>query len=160
MLVRFTKNPPAASADTLTCVRADGSSTRGEMPRPGLLPHDAFHWVVESGLGWRDAFFGQVALGASLDHLAAKLHGPKIEWSKNIQALQSESLVACLQAEQWGGAADPATFVETLAVTCRQRGVPPPEIAAAELALVRGALREFGAAWRPLTSGQSLERTF
>ena len=160
MLVRFTKNSPAARADTLTCIRPDGTSTHGEMPRQGILPHDAFHFVVETTLGWRDAFFGQVAHDATLNQIAAKLHGEKIEWSKHTQALHSESLVECLQAEQWGGAADPATFAETLVVTCRRRGVPPPEITAEELAAVRAALREFGAAWRPLTPGQMIERTF
>ncbi len=160
MNIRFTKNSSAAKADTLLCVRPDGTTTKGEMPRQGILPHDAFHFVVESTLGWRDAFFGHVERGASLDHVAHKLHGPPIEWSKLAQALQAESLVECLQAEQWGGAHDPATFAETLIVTCRRRGVPPPDITADELDAVRTALREFGAAWRPLPPGGSLERTF
>ena len=47
MLVRFIKNAPIAKADTLTCVRADGSTTRGEMPRQGILPHDAFHFEAQ-----------------------------------------------------------------------------------------------------------------
>ena len=160
MLVRFTKNSPAAKADTLTCERPDGSTTKGEIPRQGILPHDAFHFVVETTLGWRDAFFGEIARGAALDQLAAKLHGPKTDWSKNPQALQSEALVECLQAETWGGATDPATFAETLAVACRRRRVPSPKITAAELARIRLALREFGAAWRPLALGESLERVF
>jgi hypothetical protein len=160
MRVRFAKGPLAAKADTLTCVRPDGSTTWCEMPRQGILPHDAFHFVVETALGWRDAFFGQVAKGVSLDQITAKLHGERIDWSENPQALQSESLVECLQAEQWGGAADPATFAETLAVTCRQRGVPPPAVTAAQIATVRTALREFGAAWRPLVPGQALDRRF
>ena len=160
MLVRFTKGPVVAKSDIVVCVRPDGSKTSCAMPRQGILPHDAFHFVVETTLGWRDAFFGQVAAGASLDQIVTKLHGEKVEWSKNPRALQSESLVECLQAEQWGGAADPATFAETLAITCQRRGVPPPEITAEELDLVRVALREFGALWRPLAPGQSLERTF
>jgi hypothetical protein len=160
MLVRFTKGATAAKADLLTCVRPDGTLTWGDMPRQGILPHDAFHFVVETTLGWHDAFFGQVVRGAELNQVTAKLHGEKAEWSKITQALQCESLVECLQAEQWGGAVDPATFAETLVVTCRRRGVPPPEITAEELAAVRIALRDFGAAWRPLAPGQSLERTF
>ncbi len=160
MLVRFTKNAPTAKADTLACVRPDGSSTRGEMPRQGILPHAAFHFVIETALDWRDAFFGQISAGASFDQVVVKLHGEKIAGLKNIQARQSESLVECLQAEQWGGAADPVTFAETLLITCRHRGVPAPDLNDAELAGLRVALREFGAAWRPLQPGQSLERTF
>jgi len=160
MLVRFLKHPPASKADRLTCVRDDGTSTSGDLPRQGILPHDAFHFVVETTLGWREAFFGQVARGVSLDHLTTKLHGAKVDWSKNVPALQAESLVECLQAEQWGGAADPAIFQETLAVTCRRRHVPPPAVSAARLALVKAALRAFGAEWRALNPGQTLERKF
>ena len=160
MLVRFTKGSVTAKTDTLVCERTDGTRTHGPMPKQGILPHDAFHYVVETTLGWSNAFFGQIAAGASLDHLTTKLHGPKIDWSKNVSALQSESLVECLQAEQWGGATDPATFNDTLAVTCRRRRVAPPALPPADLARVRLALREFGAAWRPLGPGQSLERTF
>jgi hypothetical protein len=160
MHVRFTKNDPAAKADTLTCLRLDGSHTAGDMPRQGILPHDAFHFVVEKTLGWHDAFFGHVERGLSIAHVVNRLHGEKFEWSNSTQALQSEALVECLQAEQWGGASDPVTFVETLVTTCRHHGVPPPEITTEELDAVRRALREFGAAWRPLAPGHSLERTF
>src|SRR5258708_36348763 len=149
MLVRFTKPAPTAKFDGLRCIRPDGTSTRGDMPRQGILPHDAFHFVVETTLGWRDAFFGQIARGSSLELVVTRLHGEKIDWSKNPRALHSESLVECLQAEQWGGAADPATFAETLAVTCRRRGVPPPVLNDDDLARIRARLRDFGAAWRP-----------
>ena len=50
MLVRFTKGPPAAEADTLTCVRPDGSTSTQPMPRQDILPHDAFHFVIECAL--------------------------------------------------------------------------------------------------------------
>lgn len=160
MLVRFTKNAPAAAADCVTCVRPDGSTTSHEMPRQGILPHDAFHFVVESALAWHDALFGQVARGGSLEELSARLHGQASGWSKMAQALQTEALVDCLQVDQWGGAADPAAFAQNLIAGCRRRGVPPPDITPEEIERVRGALREFGAAWRPLPSGASIERTF
>jgi hypothetical protein len=160
MVVRFTKNLPASKFDRLTCARADGTSTGCDMPRQGILPHDAFHFVVETTLGWREAFFGQVAAGVSLDHITSKLHGIKVDWSKNEQALQSESLVECLQAEQWGGVADAETFRETLAVTCARRHVPTLGLTPADLARVRTALRTFDAEWRALNPGQSLEKCF
>lgn len=160
MLVRFIKATATAQADTLSCERPDGTSTHGAMPKQGILPHDAFHFVVEATLGWRDAFFGQIAAGASLDHLTGELHGRKFDSSKQISALQSEAFIECLQTEQWGGAADPVAFNATLAAACRRRRVPAPALTPAALARVRLALREFGAAWRPLAPGQSLERTF
>jgi hypothetical protein len=160
MLVRFTKGSVTSKTDTLVCERADGTTTHSAMPKQGILPHDALHFVVETTLGWHDAFFGQIAAGASLDQITAKLHGQKIDRAKNIPALQSESLVECLQAEQWGGGADPAAFTIKLAAACRAHHVAPPALTAADLIRVRLALREFGAAWRPLSPGKSLERTF
>ena len=160
MHVRFTKGSPAANADTLTCVRPDGSTTSAEMPRQGILPHEAFHFVIETTLGWHDAFFGQVAHGAALKDATAKLHGHHKVWTKMTQALQCESLIECLQAEQWSGPANPPEFAEKLVTTCRRRGVVPPDITPEELDTVRVALREFGAAWRPLAPGTTLERTF
>jgi hypothetical protein len=160
MLVRFTKGSSPGESDTLTCVRPDGSTTWAEMTRQGILPHDAFHFVIENTLGWRDAFFGQVAQGGSIEAVTAKLHGKQAAWSKMPQAFQAESLIECLEADQWNGAADPAEFAQKLILACRRRGVAPPDINPEELSHVRAALREFGAAWRPLTPGASLERTF
>lgn len=160
MLVRFTKCDPAAAADQVTCVFADGTSTTASMDRQGVLPHAAFHLVVERTLVWHDGYFGQVAQGATLDAITAKLHDRNIDRTKNIQALQSESLIECLEAEQSQGASDPATFALNLIVACRRHRVPPPDIMAEEIANVRTALREFGAAWRPLAPGGVLERTF
>jgi hypothetical protein len=153
MLVRFTKNAPSAPADTLICERADGTTARHDLPRQGILPHDAFHFVVETTLGWRDAFFGRVAAGATFHDLGV---APK----KRTQLLQAAALVECLEATQWGGAPDHAAFAKTLAAACRRRRVPPPATTAADLTRVRLALREFGAAWRPLNPGQSIERNF
>ncbi len=160
MLVRFIKGPVAAKADLLTCIRDDGTETKGPMPRQGILPHDAFHFVVETTLGWHDAFFGHIARGLSLDQIELKRTGQQPDWSKSGQALQSESLVECLQAEQWGGASDPQTFRATLAITCRQRSVAAPLLDDEQLRHIREALRKFGAAWRPLAPGGVLEKTF
>lgn len=160
MLVRFIKRAPADGADALSCVFSDGSTLNGTMARQGVLPHEAIHFIVERTLGWHDGFFGHVARGASLEAVTAKLHDPNIDRLKNIQALQSESLVDCLQSEQWGGAIDPATFAHNLIMACRRHGVSPPDITAEEMSAVRTALREFGAAWRPLAVGGTLERTF
>ncbi len=161
MHVRFTKAPPAAPADTLTCVRPDGSSSVGAMTRQGILPHEAFHFVVETALGWHDGFFGRIARGAEIDATTVLFHGTRHPWEKMVQGQQCEALIECLQAEQWGGAADPATFAGSLVTMCRRRGVPPPEdILPEDIDRVRLALREFGAAWRPLLPGTSLERTF
>ncbi len=160
MLVRFTKAPPAAADDAIACVRTDGSSSTATMPRRGILPHLAFHFVIESTMGWRDAVFGRVAENGSFEQVAGKPSDASLGRFRNTQALQCEALIECLEAEQWAGASDPADFAQRLVRACRQHAVPPPDITAEELDRIRVALREFGAAWRPLVAGASLERTF
>jgi hypothetical protein len=160
MLVRFTKGSVAAKNDALVCERPDGTSSTAAMPKQGILPHDAFHFVVEKTLGWTGAFFGQVAAGASLADTTACFHPVKKSPVPPPRVRQIEALIDCLQAEQWGGASDPTAFTAKLAAACRRTRTTPPTLAPADLARVRLALREFGAAWRPLNPGQSIERTF
>jgi hypothetical protein len=160
MLVRFTKSPPGAQTDLLTCVRPDGSRTTSNLTRQGILPHEAIHLVIETTLGWHDALFGDLARGLTLDAATARSHGQQAEWTKNIQGRQAEALVECLEAEQWGGPSDPASFAEMLVKACRHYGVPPPDVTPEEIERLRVALREFGAAWRPLAPGEWIERTF
>jgi hypothetical protein len=160
MLVRFIKNSPSAEADALSCVRPDGSATTSELRRQGILPHEAIHFVVEDQLGWHDAFFGHIARGETIEQATNRLHGRNARWTKITQALQSEALVESFENDQWAGASDPAKFAENLVAGCRRRGVLPPDITAEELENVRVALRAFGATWRPLAPGASLERTF
>lgn len=160
MLVRFTKSPVTAKDDALVCERSDGTSTTAPLAKQGILPHDAFHFVVEKTLGWSDAFFGQIAAGASLADTTVRFHSVKKSPAPPPQVHQIEALIACLEAEQWGGASDPTAFLAKLAAACRRSRVTPPPLAPADLARVRLALREFGAAWRPLNPGQSIERPF
>jgi hypothetical protein len=160
MLVRFTKATVTAKTDLIACERPDGTTTATAMPKQAILPHDAFHFVVERTLGWTDAFFGQVAAGASLADTTARFHPVKKSPAPPPRVRQIEALIACLETEQWGGASEPAAFLAKLAAACRRARTTPPPLAPADLARVRLALREFGAAWRPLAPGKSLERIF
>jgi len=130
------------------------------MRRQGILPHEAIHFVVEDQLGWHDAFFGLIARGETIEKATNRLHGRNPTWTKITQALQSEALVECFETDQWSGVSNPAAFAQKLVAGCRRRGILPPDIMAEELEGVRVALRDFGAAWRPLAPGASLERTF
>lgn len=162
MIVRFTKAPPAAQADSVCCLRDDRTTCTQPMPRQGILPRAAVHFVIETTLGWADAIYGQIARGACLADLAGVTGAPELKRTKSPPSavLQSHALADCLQADQWGGASDPATFTLNLANACRRLGAPTPEISAQQLEPVRVGLREFGAHWRPLGAGATFERTF
>jgi hypothetical protein len=160
MLVRFHKQAPAASADLLTCIRSDGTSTSLPLPRQAVLPHDAVHFVVEETLQLAEGLFGAVAAGATLEAATAQLHEPAGKKPTLVPTRQVESLVEVLHAEQWSGPSSPDAFLEKLRSACAGRRVPAPAVSTADIEAVRTALRQFGAAWRPLAPGAILERTF
>ncbi len=160
MLVRFTKNPPGAEGDLLACARPDGSHTEGEMARRAIIPHEAFRIVVETTLGWRDGFYALIARGATIAEATAVLSENARAGRRALQALQSESLIECFEAEQSAGPADPSEFARLLINASRRRRVDPPDVTEEELDRIRVALRRFGAAWRPMRPGASIERTY
>lgn len=160
MTVRFAKRAPDAPSDAVTCVRSDGTLAEGELPREGVLPSIAVRFVVEATLGWREGFFGRIAGGAPMDPSAGSAKVGRKPAAEPEVVRQAEALAECLQADQWGGASDPAEFARRLAAACRRRQVGRPVVTEADLVRVRGALREFGAAWRPLTPGGVVERRF
>lgn len=129
------------------------------MPRQGILPRAAVHFVIETTLGWNEAVFGNVVRGSCLADL---IEIPTSAGARRAPEAvrQSHALADCLQADQWGGASDPATFNLNLAKACRRVSTTTPDLSAPQLERVRVALREFGAQWRPLVSGGSVERTF
>ena len=121
--------------DDLRCVRRDGSATGCTMPRQGILPHDLVHYVVESTLGWRHAFYGMIAAGADI--------GPAMEQAHNMdgadnaaladQAIHAEAVVESLQAQLWAAGADPAAFDpamfdEGVRSACAGRGRSEPAL--------------------------------
>jgi len=167
MLVRFTKGPPAARTDALTCLRPDGSELKHLMPRQGVLPREAVHFVIETTLGWNDGLFGRVRDGAAITDLlpdpgASKATAPRVQKTDttHLRLLQGQALAECLQAEQWSGPTAAPDFLRNLAKACRPHRVPPPELTPPQLERLRIALREFGAAWRPLVPGAGIERRF
>jgi len=167
MLMRFTKGSPAARTDALTCLRPDGSQLNHAMPRQGVLPREAVHFVIETTLDWSDGLFGQVREGAAVSELLPDPKASNGNLSRvqkpdttRLRLLQAHALAECLQAEQWSGPSAAPNFLRNLAKACRPHRVPPPELTPPQLERLRIALREFGAAWRPLVPGATLERTF
>lgn len=111
--------------DRLDCVRRDGSATACLMPRQGILPHDLVHYVVESTLGWRHAFYGMIAAGIDIGPAMEQAHDPGNAALVD-QAIHAEAVVESLQAQLWSGAFDAAMFDEGVRTACtgRDRSVP------------------------------------
>ena len=99
--------------DQLRCLRRDGSATGCAMPRQGILPHDLIHYVVESTLGWRHAFYGMVAAGIDIGPAMAQSHDPADRRLAD-QAAHAEAVVESLQAQLWSAGADPDAFDDAM----------------------------------------------
>lgn len=100
MRIRFKKgkNQYKHRPDTLTCIREDGSVTWTHIHR-GFAQHDFAHYVVETTLGYKNAFFGLVAQGYDIPDFSLPTSERPFKIPK--EALEVEPIVALLLAERW-----------------------------------------------------------
>lgn len=110
--------------DVLRFVRNNGSCTDTLMPRQGILPHDLLHYVVESALPLRHGFLSLVARGADVDQPMEAAHDP-VDQRAELEAVQTEAIVAGLQAQLWRGDFDEHAFLDGAAQACQARDQPP-----------------------------------
>ena len=98
MVIRFKKgkNQWKHKPDTLTCIRDDGSITWTHLHR-GFVHHDFAHYVVETTLGFENAFFGIVAKGRDIPDFSEPKAKRPFEIPK--EAMDTEPIVALLQAD-------------------------------------------------------------
>ena len=149
--VRFVKGPLGAPADQVIISATRGRHVTMALPRQGTLTRAAIHFVVESTLGISDGLFGTLAESGAL---------PPAAWRRRAAWRRVQALVDCLEAEQWGGATEPAVLQRKIITACRTFRVAPLALDPIVIQQLRAALRDFGAAWRPLRPGQSLTRKF
>ena len=95
MVIRFKKgkNQWKHKPDTLTCVREDGSITWAYLHR-GFVHHDFAHYVVETTLGFENAFFGLVAKGHDIPDFSEPKGQRPFDIPK--EAMDTEPIVALL----------------------------------------------------------------
>lgn len=148
MLIQFKKGRD--SRPTLTCVRNDGSRTWNQV-HPFFPEHDMTHLAVERALRLREAFFGLVAAGWSLDRFAE----PGMSKQLPADAILAEHLVGLLDRERAAGARWSAVEVtEALQASVPAGGRPITED---QLARIRADRAEMFAAWEALPAGSTLD---
>lgn len=76
MNIIFTKRKNGSA--TLRCIRADGSETWSNTKHPALVVHDLIHYVVETELGFGQAFYGLLATGHDISNFSLP-HGQRPE---------------------------------------------------------------------------------
>lgn len=151
MRIRFKKGKHQAKhkPDTLTCIRNDGSITWQHIHR-GFVQHDFAHYVIETTLGFHNAFFGLVSKGHDIPDFSR----PKSERPFEIppEAIAVEPIVALLQSELWESFPTPLLETDSACL--------PPNVTEAQLKSMREQLRELLQQWDNLEPGESMQLEF
>ena len=164
LTIRLAKHSDGGA--TLTCVRADGSTTwqRQSGVTAAFFPrHDLTHFAVETVLGYRRGFYGLVADGWDLGDFGAPWPRGPLPTDMD----PAELLVGYLDAERasiHGGAQELTAAELSAQVTdfyrARALGAPPPAVTDEQLAAIRVRMAELFARWDALPTGEVLELRF
>ena len=157
MLILFKKS--RTSQGVLYCTRGDGSQSWSKM-HPGLELHDLAHYVVESHLGYRNAFFGLIEQGHEIGdfELPREQRPQALQPAKlPVEAIYAEYIVNQLQTDYATGGTT-SVFLDTLNNTLQTKGLPFPEGLDQHLVnLLRVKYRALVYQWMTLPPGQALE---
>jgi hypothetical protein len=159
--VRITIDKRKDGSVVLKFLRDDGTEDwqKQSGPQAMFFPlHDLTHYSVESELGIRDAFYGLVASGWSIEDTTGK--GKRGPIPNN--ALFVENVVGTLDTERATGSRWTAEeFNENTARHAATGGRPAPRaLTDEELARIRKRRAELFSAWHELAPGRSLELAF
>jgi len=155
LVIRLKKTPDAPPV--LAGVRADGTAT-WQRSHVAFPVHDLVHYCIESRLGLRDAFFGLIAQGWSLEDFGQP-------WPKGplpAEALLAEQMVgevwrAFIQREPLSA----RELNQRVSAVRAQQGLDMPRmITESELEDILARLGELAQQWRQLPPGGTLELRF
>lgn len=165
LTIRLKRHVDAATS--LTCARADGSSTwqRLDGPTAMVFPvHDLTHFAVETTLGFRRGFFGLLADGWAIQDFVAPLPRGEIpDEAKEVELIVGFFDSDRRQGEEWT-AVDFEAHAEAFVGAARARGkaVPPRThiLTDDDIRRVREARSDLVSRWMQLAPGDTLELSF
>ncbi len=160
MIIKFRKG--IDKPGTLTCVRPDGSTTWTKL-HPGIEMHDFAHFVVETELGFPNAFYGIVAKGFDIgDFELPREQRPVALKPVNlpVEALQTEHIVNLLQT-RFPNSNQDLDFITTLKNILTEKEIDFPKVLDQEkLNRINERLRDLLFKWNELENGGTLELEF
>ncbi len=153
MVIRFKKGRHQwkHKPDTLTCVRDDGSFTWTHL-YGGFVHHDFAHYVIETTLGFENAFFGLVAKGYNIPDFNVPRSTRPFKIPK--EAVNVEPIVALLQADVLEGALEADGIFQSHSETL------PVHITDEQLEAMRQKLYDLLEEWHDLQPGESMTLQF
>jgi hypothetical protein len=165
LTIRLKRHPDGTAS--LTCVRADGSSTwqrqNGSLGQ-FFPPHDLTHYAVETTLGYHNGFYGLIAQGWNIEDFGT----PFPRGSIPIEAQEVELIVGFFDTERRSIAQmteaefnDHAARYQAARQSKRPRllGVAP-RLSAEQIDAVRERRSELLRRWFQLAPGEAMELPF
>jgi len=156
MLIELKKH--AHKPPTLSCTRSDGSVTwQSYGNHGGFFPfHDIAHFVVETELGYRNAFFGMIAAGRNLGDF-----GPGDAVKMHPEAMHAEMLVGLLTTAEANGTELPfADIKKTIDAKCDEIGIPPISLSEDQRKVIQSRCSDLSDKWKDLPFGAGLTLSF
>lgn len=136
----------AGKYDAMLVTRADGRVEEIACPKQPPIPHDMFHYAVETVLE-KHGFMSRVAAGEA----ASFRMGPEAA-SEAV-----ERLVETMQADAWSGRPDPAEVIDLFHVTCAARGDTPFPLTVEDVQSIRARIDDLARAWDDVPIGGRLQ---
>ncbi|MBL8560008.1 MAG: hypothetical protein JNM47_14890 [Hyphomonadaceae bacterium] len=127
-------------------VTRDGRVEEIPCPKQRPIPHDMFHFAVETVLQKRGFM-----------HRAAAGEGVGFRMADEPTSNAVERLVETMQADTWSGRPDPAEVIELFETTCAARGDAPFALDGAMITAMRAEIDRLAGLWEPLRVGERLE---
>ncbi len=156
MVIRFCKGDKGR--DTLVCVRDDGTSTWSKLT-DRFIYHDLTHYVVETTLGFREAFYGLIAQGWDIETFTAVDPATGQRPQLPTEAIQAESFVVLFQSQSWSSVSN-AEILALLEMACTANDTSTPHVAPEQIDTMRQRLRNCRQRWEQIPAGGALELPF
>lgn len=165
LTIRLKRHPDGTAS--LTCVRADGSSTwqrqNGSLGQ-FFPPHDLTHYAVETTLGYHNGFYGLIAQGWNIEDFGT----PFPRGSIPIEAQEVELIVGFFDTERRSIAQmteaefnDHAARYQAARQSKRPRSLGvAPRLSAEQIDAVRERRSELLRRWFELAPGEAMELPF
>ena len=126
-------------------VLKDGALETTDCPKQAPIPHDMFHYAVETVMARRGFM-----------HRRAEGEGAGFQMQTNTESEGVERLVETMQADSWSGRPDAMEVIDLFHTTCEARGDRPFPLTREDIQAIRVAIDDLAARWAAVPPGGKL----
>ena len=131
----------AGKYDTMLVLK-DGAWEATDCPKQVPIPHDMFHYAVETVLARRGFM-----------HRRAEGEGAGFRMGTTVEGEGVERLVETMQADSWSGRPDASEVTDLFHTTCAARGDEPFPLTRNDIQAIRDAIDNLSVRWAAVPTG-------